>query len=467
MATTSNTYTGNGSNKLFSITFPYLDTTDIDVYLNGTLQTVTTQYTFANATTVEFVTAPGAGATVLLNRSTNDTTLAATFFSGSSIRASDLNENFDQVLYLAQETTNFPRTSISLGSATNPSFSFTGDPNTGIYSPGADQVALATNGTGRLFIDASGNVGVGTSNPNVLLHLNLSPGGTGPEGVIGFGDIGNFRVAEIEGLREGGSFAGSLIFRTQTSAGSGTAGLERLRIDSAGRVGIGTSAPGSKLEVGGEVSPRIGINSTGTTGTTGLLFQGAGTTYGSIIENVQSGELAIKSGASGQNSYFITFGTNDGTERARIDSSGRLLVGTSTSASAANPQYARLQVVGNTAGATEFGMVALLRSEAATSITTDEILGGVIFGDSSGNEFGRIFCEADGTAGAGDYPGRLVFSTTADGAASPTERMRIKSTGIVNIANTPTYADNAAATSGGLVAGDIYRKSDGTLMIRY
>jgi hypothetical protein len=106
MATTSNTYTGNGSNRLFSITFPYLNTADIDVYLNGTLQTVTTQYTFANATTVEFVTAPGAGATVLLRRSTNDTTLAATFFAGSSIRAADLNDNFDQVLYLAQETNN-------------------------------------------------------------------------------------------------------------------------------------------------------------------------------------------------------------------------------------------------------------------------------------------------------------------------------------------------------------------------
>jgi microcystin-dependent protein len=106
MATTSNTYTGNGSNKLFSITFPYLDTTDIDVYLNGTLQTVTTEYTFANATTVEFVTAPANGATVLLDRSTDDTTLQATFFPGSSIKATDLNENFDQVLYLAQETAN-------------------------------------------------------------------------------------------------------------------------------------------------------------------------------------------------------------------------------------------------------------------------------------------------------------------------------------------------------------------------
>jgi hypothetical protein len=106
MAITSNTYTGNGSNKLFSITFPYLDTTDIDVYLNGVLQTVTTQYTFANATTVEFVAAPGAGTTVLLSRSSDDSTLQATFFPGSSIKANDLNDNFDQVLYLAQETNN-------------------------------------------------------------------------------------------------------------------------------------------------------------------------------------------------------------------------------------------------------------------------------------------------------------------------------------------------------------------------
>jgi hypothetical protein len=106
MATTQNNYTGNGSNKLFSITFPYLDTADIDVFLNGTLQTVTTQYTFANATTIEFVTAPGAGVTVLLKRSTDDANLQATFFPGSSIKASDLNSDFDQILFIAQETAN-------------------------------------------------------------------------------------------------------------------------------------------------------------------------------------------------------------------------------------------------------------------------------------------------------------------------------------------------------------------------
>jgi len=105
MAITSNTYTGNGTNKLFSITFPYIDLTDIDVYLNGTLQTVTTQYTFANATTVEFVTAPGNGTTVVVQRSTQKENLNATFFPGSSIKAADLNDNFDQLLYISQENT--------------------------------------------------------------------------------------------------------------------------------------------------------------------------------------------------------------------------------------------------------------------------------------------------------------------------------------------------------------------------
>jgi hypothetical protein len=113
MATTSNTYTGNGSNKLFSITFPYLDTSDIDVYLNGTLQTIITQYTFANATTVEFVAAPANGAVILLDRSTDDTTLQAEFFPGSSIKASDLNDDFEQVLYIAQETANVATTATS------------------------------------------------------------------------------------------------------------------------------------------------------------------------------------------------------------------------------------------------------------------------------------------------------------------------------------------------------------------
>jgi hypothetical protein len=59
---------------------------------------------------------------------------------------------------------------LNLGSAASPSLHFTGFTTTGIYSPGADQVAVATNGTGRLFVEKmritdAGLVGIGSSSP--------------------------------------------------------------------------------------------------------------------------------------------------------------------------------------------------------------------------------------------------------------------------------------------------------------
>jgi hypothetical protein len=101
MAVTQNTYTGNGATVLFSFTFPYLENTDIKVSLNGVL---TTAYTLANATTIQFTTAPANGAAIRIYRVTDDATLAATFYPGSSIRSQDLNENFTQNLYVTQES---------------------------------------------------------------------------------------------------------------------------------------------------------------------------------------------------------------------------------------------------------------------------------------------------------------------------------------------------------------------------
>ena len=101
MAVTQNTYTGNGSTTNYSFTFPYLETTDIKVSLNGT---VTTAYTLANATTIQFNTAPTTGAAIRIYRETDDSGLAATFYPGSAIRSQDLNENFTQNLYVTQES---------------------------------------------------------------------------------------------------------------------------------------------------------------------------------------------------------------------------------------------------------------------------------------------------------------------------------------------------------------------------
>ena len=59
----------------------------------------------------------------------------------------------------------------SLGTAAVPVFTFISDTDTGVYSPGANQIALGTNATGRVFVDASGNVGVATSTPTSRLHI--------------------------------------------------------------------------------------------------------------------------------------------------------------------------------------------------------------------------------------------------------------------------------------------------------
>lgn len=100
MAVTQNTYTGNGSTVLYSFTFPYLETSDIKVSVNGT---VVTTYTFANATTIQFNAAPANGAAIRIYRQTDDSALEATFYPGSAIRSQDLNDNFTQNLYVTQE----------------------------------------------------------------------------------------------------------------------------------------------------------------------------------------------------------------------------------------------------------------------------------------------------------------------------------------------------------------------------
>jgi len=108
MATTQNTYTGNGSLTEYSFTFPYLEESDVRVSLDGVDQ-LTTAYSFANATTISFNTAPGNGVAIRIYRQTAQEAPPATFFAGSAIRASDLNDNFLQQLYVAQETDNIAR----------------------------------------------------------------------------------------------------------------------------------------------------------------------------------------------------------------------------------------------------------------------------------------------------------------------------------------------------------------------
>jgi len=122
----------------------------------------------------------------------------------------------------------------------------------------------------------------------------------------------------------------------------------------------------------------------------------------------------------------------DGTsDNINLDDSGRVLVGTTTAASTGSwAQYAKLSTQGNTALSTGGGALNISTGTAASSgISTGVSIGNISFSDSGGNEFALIQCRADNTTGVNDYPGRLGFFTTADGASSATERMRITSAG--------------------------------------
>ncbi len=100
MAVTTKEYTQSGSTVIYSFDFPYLKTEDVKVSLDGTN---TTAFTLHTATSIQLNSAPSNGVKVLIYRNTDVDTAKAVFSSGSSYRATDLNNNFDQSLYFSQE----------------------------------------------------------------------------------------------------------------------------------------------------------------------------------------------------------------------------------------------------------------------------------------------------------------------------------------------------------------------------
>jgi hypothetical protein len=575
------------------------------------------------------------------------------------------------------------------GTASAPSVTFLGDSNTGIYSPGADQVAVATNGTGRLFIDASGNVGVGTSSVNALLEVNNSTAGGEVQRIEGNYD-GSGSVILTNWRRAGGSVAAALKYNDDSSplcmsigtttshefrirtadtdaitidasqrvgigtsspqasarlhvyatgdyidesapftvgdstaggmrlffginntsnygyigsvesatayrslvlqpgggnvgigttspsqllhiSGSGgayaridggststvgllfnngdgaiyydnntdylrfdTLGGEKMRLDSSGRLGIGTSTPGSYNAYADDLviangSGNPGITLAGSATGWGSIYFADGTTgsepYSGYIQyshtndrmtfatggglaamHIDSSQrvgigttpnsdsrLHVKSGANDSNpvlrleaatNNFLNFRqtgsvfdihvtagdplsfTIGASERARIDSSGRLLVGTSTNIGSQNIQ---IGTATGTLGLYKFannddgGELTFATSRngtvgSQTIVNNGDFLGRMFFRGSDGSAFIRgaeIACRVDSTPGANDMPARLVFSTTADGASVPIERLRLSSNGFVSApgvySNTTAGATNVNVDANGLL----------------
>ena len=219
-----------------------------------------------------------------------------------------------------------------------------------------------------------------------------------------------------------------------------TSGTERLRVTSTGLVGIGTTSPAYSLVVS-------------AAGASGIEFGPAYSGTANLVQHYsRSGSVYVDVVNDAAQHRF----QNNGVEAVRIDASRRLLVGTSTARSnffgTALSAVTQTEGTGGAAGRGALSVInndvsnnapyLLLGRSGAASLGSNAVvvsgsrLGTLTFHGADGTSFieaATVAGEVDGTPGTNDMPGRLVFSTTADGAATPTERMRIDSAGNVGI----------------------------------
>ena len=191
-----------------------------------------------------------------------------------------------------------------------------------------------------------------------------------------------------------------------------TGGTERLRITSAGNLGINKTPTTYQFEVNGGTANTV-ASFESTDATSRILFKD------------NSGEAMV--GAVGDALTFYT--STNANERLRIDSSGRLNIG-SSSAPGTVGGFSHINIHGT--GINANGAIGLYRNSASPS--AGQGIGAIYFANSDGNAGAYIQGQSDGTWGTDDYPGRLVFFTTADGASSSTERFRITSAGVLQAA---------------------------------
>jgi hypothetical protein len=201
--------------------------------------------------------------------------------------------------------------------------------------------------TQAMTLDASGQLGIGATSPSANLDI-VTPTGTAKI-KVGNNTLAGGSYLNLQGasgsktwfVASNYNIGGALEFIQSTANGGSTpAGTASMLIDSSGNVGIGTSSPAFKLDVSGSIRANTGYFRSTNTYT---VFTGADI-------------LGTTGGITSIGANPIVFGT-DGTERARIDSSGNLLVGVTSangtekfSVTSASTEVAFFQNSSNTSG---------------------------------------------------------------------------------------------------------------------
>ena|GEM_PF-939075 len=352
--------------------------------------------------------------------------------------------------------TSSERFSVPLGSAASPSLTFTGDENTGIYSPGADQVAISTGGSGRLFVNSDGTVSVGnaltfsgatslglraSTNTAVgnLLVLQKSNDGTNPANIAfcksrgtassptavlsedvsaaffglafdgtTYQSIGGIKYV-VQGIAGTNDVSGYITLDTRPS-GVGAFTQERLRVTSDGKLGLGTSSPASILHVNQDVS--------------------SGNYQSRItLENTDQRTIIGSYWQSGVGAYSLIQATN------QAESTGEALL--------LNPSGGNVGI-GTTAPTSLLeasGANCIIKSNGSTGY-------GAFYANGASGNSSYYFLATAGTETArlrADAPGELVFGTGSSG----TERARIDSSGrlLVGTSSTRSVAGNFGSTT--------------------
>jgi len=324
----------------------------------------------------------------------------------------------------------------------------------GIGTSGTTANLVFATGAGyaeRMRIDSSGNVGIGTSSPSAKLHVeNGNVLVRNNTGAISFTAQSNQNTAYTAALTcnwdenilllsaagnkvlEVGGYTSANVLRLFTG------NSERARIDSAGNFGIGTTSPASLLDVATTGVAVATIRSTSTNGAReaklrlNVASTGGDDPAGQIEFTYGTGYTvagSIQMSHTNPNMKFY-IGT---TERARIDGSGNLLVGTTTSSS----YKLDVQSAGNTLariGGSGTGQAGFyIASGGAFSPFIN-------FYSSASTLEANIYAVAGSAA--------LAFTT----GASSTERMRINSVGDLLVGTTSSVGGNgitAGTTSSG------------------